>query len=78
LSPKYSKPRGYKSIEDYAFELLMKSGTPMTSAEIAEFILKERPLNSKRPKNTVYSVLYRSKRFKLVGESLFALADTED
>lgn len=45
--------------------------------EITKAVLRKRPLASKEPRKTVYSVLYREKRFKRVGAGFFTLASEE-
>ena len=72
---RYGRPKGETGIEAFAVQILQDSKKPMTAAEITQRILKKRSLKSKKPVNSVYAVLYRSDRFKMVGPSLFSLTD---
>lgn len=72
-----SRMSGRPHIKDIVFEVLQKEKRPMNVDEITKAVLRKRPLASKEPRKTVYSVLYREKRFKRVGAGFFTLASEE-
>jgi hypothetical protein len=67
----------YPTIEVCAIEILKKSGKPLSTKEITDEIVKIRPIDSKTPTRSVYSILYYSKKIVRVGKGLFTLAKTE-
>ena len=70
-----SRKPGRPHIKDIVLEILRLEGKPMNVSEITNAVLQKRPLASKEPEKTVYSILYRGKEFKRVGTATFTLAD---
>ena len=52
------------TIHGLAIALLKKKNEPQSMEEITEFILKNKKLDTKTPKNTIRGVLLRSKFIK--------------
>ena len=63
------------TIEECAIAVLEKSGGPMTLMEIFDGVLKMRPTGGKTPRNTVYSVLYKSENIVRLGNGVFDLKE---
>ena len=63
------------TLEDCAVEILGKSGEPMSIGTIIDEILKIRPAGGKTPRNTIYSVLYKSEKISRLGSGFFDLKE---
>ena len=62
------------SIASVAEGILRAKNQPMHYLELTRLILKQRPISSRVPYNTVASVLVTNPRFKRVAEGVYALA----
>ena len=69
------RTRGAPLIKDVAYEVLRQAGKPMHISEITDFVSKKVALRSKRPKNTVNSVLQRHDKVIRVGKGVFTITD---
>jgi hypothetical protein len=63
------------TIEDYAVSIIKEEGSPVDYREITRRILEMKPLESKRPTNTVYTILLRSNKLVKVSSGKFDLVE---
>lgn len=63
-----------KTIANIMEEILRAKNKPMHYLELTRLVLKQRPISSLVPFNTVASVLVTDPRFKRVAEGVYALA----
>ena len=74
MGRKTSRKSGQPRVKDIVLETFQAEGRPMNISEITKVVLQKRPLASKEPERTIYSILYRGKEFKRVGPATFAIA----
>lgn len=63
------------TLEECAIEILEKAGERMSMGAIFDEVLKMRPAGGKTPRNTIYSVLYKSERIVRLGNGFFDLKE---
>jgi len=63
-----------KTIASIMEEILRAKNKPMHYLELTRLVLKQRPISSRVPFNTVASVLVTDPRFKRTAEGVYALA----
>lgn len=63
------------SLETCTVEVLKKSGEPMYHGDILEEVKRMRPIGGRAPGNTLYGVLYKNAKVRLVGDGYFAVKE---